>query len=104
MCLSEAPIWPANDGPPPADARGAAGELTRVTIERGIELALARHVAEELMAKDAIGAHVRDELGISEISPARRIQAALTSAGTLAIGALFYRSWLPCSARAPRLH
>ena len=44
-------------------------------------------VADQLMAKDALGAHARDELGISEITAARPIQAALTSAGTFAVGA-----------------
>ena len=62
-------------------------ELTRIYIERGVEAALARQVADQLMAKDALGAHARDELGISEVTAARPIQAALTSAATFAIGA-----------------
>ncbi len=71
-----------------ADPSGEASELTQIYIERGIEPALARQVAEQLMAKDAIGTHARDELGISDISTARPIQAALTSAATFAAGAI----------------
>ena len=62
-------------------------ELAEIYVERGVELALARQVAEQLMAKDALGAHARDELGISEITYARPVQAALTSAATFAVGA-----------------
>ena len=62
-------------------------ELARIYIERGVEPALASQVAEQLMAKDALGAHARDELGISEHTTARPVQAALTSAGTVAVGA-----------------
>ena len=62
-------------------------ELAEVYIKRGIEPALALRVAEQLMAKDALGAHARDELGISEITTARPIQAALTSAATFSAGA-----------------
>ena len=56
-------------------------------MARGVELGLARQVADQLMAKDAIGAHARDELGISEITTARPIQAAIASALTFAAGA-----------------
>lgn len=62
-------------------------ELTRIYIARGVEAALARQVADQLMAKDALGAHARDELGISEVTAARPVQAALTSAATFAVGA-----------------
>ena len=62
-------------------------ELARIYIERGVEAGLARQVADQLMAKDALGAHARDELGISEFTAARPIQAALTSAATFAVGA-----------------
>ncbi len=62
-------------------------ELTRIYIARGVEAALARQVADQLMAKDALAAHARDELGISEVTTARPIQAALTSAATFAVGA-----------------
>jgi VIT1/CCC1 family predicted Fe2+/Mn2+ transporter len=62
-------------------------ELAEIYVKRGVELTLARQVAEQLMAKDALGAHARDELGISEITAARPVQAALTSAATFSIGA-----------------
>ena len=62
-------------------------ELTAIYAARGVEPDLARQVAQQLMAKDALGAHARDELGISEITTARPIQAALTSAATFASGA-----------------
>jgi vacuolar iron transporter family protein len=62
-------------------------ELAQVYVQRGVEPGLARQVAQQLMAKDALGAHARDELGISEISTARPIQAALTSAVTFTVGA-----------------
>src|ERR1700693_938980 len=62
-------------------------ELAEAYVVRGVEPGLARQVAQQLMAKDALGAHARDELGISEISTARPIQAALTSAVTFTVGA-----------------
>jgi len=62
-------------------------ELAQIYVKRGIEPVLARKVADQLMAKDALGAHARDELGISEVTAARPVQAALTSAATFAIGA-----------------
>ncbi len=62
-------------------------ELARIYIERGVETDLAHQVADQLMAKDALGAHARDELGISDMTTARPIQAALTSAATFAVGA-----------------
>jgi VIT1/CCC1 family predicted Fe2+/Mn2+ transporter len=62
-------------------------ELAQIYVKRGLDYALAVKVADQLMAKDALGAHARDELGISEISTARPIQAALTSAATFAAGA-----------------
>ena len=62
-------------------------ELTDIYVKRGVDQALARQVVEQLMAKDALMAHARDELGISEITAARPVQAALTSAATFAIGA-----------------
>jgi vacuolar iron transporter family protein len=63
-------------------------ELTRIYMERGIDEGLARQVAIQLTAKDALGAHARDELGISEIVTAHPIQAALVSAATFAVGAV----------------
>ena len=62
-------------------------ELAQVYIGRGVEPKLALQVADQLMAKDALGAHARDELGISEATTARPIQAALTSAAAFSIGA-----------------
>jgi len=62
-------------------------ELAQIYVDRGPQPDLAVTVADQLMAKDALGAHARDELGISEITAARPIQAALTSAGTFAVGA-----------------
>ena len=62
-------------------------ELAEIYVKRGVEQALARQVAQQLMVKDALGAHARDELGISEITTARPVQAALTSAATFAVGA-----------------
>ena len=62
-------------------------ELAQIYVARGVEPQLARQVALQLMAKDALGAHARDELGMSEITPARPIQAALTSAATFSVGA-----------------
>ncbi len=63
------------------------GELAEIYVKRGVEPALARQVAQQLMAKDALTAHARDELGISEITTARPVQAALTSAATFSVGA-----------------
>ncbi len=62
-------------------------ELAEIYVKRGVEPALARQVAEQLMARDDLGAHARDELGISEITAARPVQAALTSAATFSVGA-----------------
>jgi VIT1/CCC1 family predicted Fe2+/Mn2+ transporter len=62
-------------------------ELADIYVARGLDPALAETVADQLMAHDALGAHARDELGISEISTARPLQAALTSALTFSAGA-----------------
>ncbi|MCB0038401.1 MAG: VIT family protein [Caldilinea sp.] len=62
-------------------------ELTGIYVQRGLDEGLARQVAEQLTAKDALGAHARDELGISEVMTARPVQAALASAATFAVGA-----------------
>src|SRR5687767_13409606 len=62
-------------------------ELTEIYVQRGVEQPLARQVARQLMAKDALTSHARDELGISEITTARPVQAALASAAMFAIGA-----------------
>jgi VIT1/CCC1 family predicted Fe2+/Mn2+ transporter len=62
-------------------------ELTGIYARRGLEPELARTVARQLMAKDALGAHARDELGLTEELAARPLQAALASAATFAVGA-----------------
>ena len=71
----------ANDAP--AEHR----ELAAIYAKRGLDAALAQQVASQLMAHDALGAHARDELGISEAFSARPIQAALASAASFAVGA-----------------
>jgi VIT1/CCC1 family predicted Fe2+/Mn2+ transporter len=63
-------------------------ELAAIYVGRGLDPALASSVATQLMQHDALGAHARDELGISEILTARPIQAAFASAGTFSAGAL----------------
>jgi VIT1/CCC1 family predicted Fe2+/Mn2+ transporter len=70
-----------------ADSKGEQRELAAIYVGRGLDPALARSVAEQLMAHDALGAHARDELGISETLKARPIQAALASAASFAGGA-----------------
>jgi VIT1/CCC1 family predicted Fe2+/Mn2+ transporter len=70
-----------------ADDEGEHKELTAIYVHRGLDPALARRVAEQLMAHDALGAHARDELGISETLSARPIQAAFTSAAAFSVGA-----------------
>jgi len=62
-------------------------ELSRIYVDRGVEPHTAGRVAEQMMAHDALAAHARDELGISEALSARPVQAALASGGTFAIGA-----------------
>jgi VIT1/CCC1 family predicted Fe2+/Mn2+ transporter len=71
-----------------ADVDGERNELTAIYVGRGLDGKLAREVATQLMAHDALGAHARDELGISHNTKARPVQAALASAGSFAIGAL----------------
>ena len=70
-----------------ADAVGEHKELAAIYVSRGLDPALAREVADQLMQHDALGAHVRDELGISRATSARPIQAALASAASFAVGA-----------------
>jgi VIT1/CCC1 family predicted Fe2+/Mn2+ transporter len=64
-------------------------ELTAIYVKRGLDAALASDVATQLMQHDALGAHARDELGISESLSARPVQAAFASAGMFAVGAVF---------------
>lgn len=79
-------------------------ELAQIYVGRGVQPELAREVATQLMQRDALGAHARDELGISEITTARPVQAALTSALTFAVGAALplLATWLaPAALLAP---
>lgn len=69
------------------DGKSELRELTSIYVARGLDDSLARQVAEQLTAHDALAAHARDELGISETMSARPVQAAFASAGTFAIGA-----------------
>ncbi len=69
------------------DNEGEHKELAAIYIARGLDPTLDKKVAEQLMAHDALGAHARDELGISKAFSARPIQAALASAATFAVGA-----------------
>lgn len=70
-----------------ADAEHEHAELAAIYVARGLDEELANQVATQLMAKDALGAHARDELGISDTLSARPVQAAFASAGTFAVGA-----------------
>ena len=70
-----------------ADTQGEHRELAAIYVARGLDPSLAKRVAEQLMAHDALGAHARDELGISEKLRARPTQAALASAASFAVGA-----------------
>ena len=71
-----------------ADSKGEHKELAAIYVSRGLDPALAKQVAQQLMAHDELGAHARDELGISDSSRARPVQAALASAASFAVGAL----------------
>ena len=70
------------------DDAGERRELTTIYVARGLTAELAAQVTDQLMAHDALGAHVRDELGITDMSTARPLQAALASAATFAVGAM----------------
>ena len=72
-----------------ADPRGETRELAAIYIKRGLTAALAKEVAAQLMAKDALGAHARDELGITEVSSANPVQAALASAASFVTGGIW---------------
>ena len=69
------------------DDKGEHAELTAIYVGRGLDPSLAKQVADQLMAHDALGAHARDELGLSETLRARPIQAASASAASFAVGA-----------------
>jgi len=68
------------------DNAGEHKELAAIYVGRGLDPALAKQVAQQLMAHDAVGAHARDELGISDTFTARPMQAALSSAASFAVG------------------
>jgi VIT1/CCC1 family predicted Fe2+/Mn2+ transporter len=79
-------------------------ELADIYIDRGLDPALAEQVAEQLMAHDALGAHARDELGMTETTAARPIQAALTSAASFTAGGvlpLIAASLVPAASAIP---
>jgi VIT1/CCC1 family predicted Fe2+/Mn2+ transporter len=82
-----------------ADQPAEERELAAIYVQRGLEPGLARTVAEQLMAHDALGAHARDELGLSDKLAARPLQAALASAATFAVGALCRSSQSCCHHR-----
>jgi VIT1/CCC1 family predicted Fe2+/Mn2+ transporter len=69
------------------DPKGESAELTAIYVKRGLDPSLASQVAEQLMAHDALAAHSRDELGISDTLGAKPVQAAFSSAGAFAVGA-----------------
>lgn len=69
------------------DSASEHAELAAIYVSRGLDVALARQVATQLMTTDALGAHARDELGISDSLSARPIQAAFASAGSFTVGA-----------------
>ena len=86
------------------DRAGERKELTTIYIRRGLDPSLANQVAQQLMAHDALGAHARDELGISETLSARPVQAAVASAAAFAIGAvlpLLTVLWVPMTMLIP---
>nr|WP_041798898.1 VIT family protein [Rhodopseudomonas palustris] len=69
------------------DPGGELDELAEIYVKRGVDPMLARQVAAQMMKSDALGAHARDELGITQTTTARPVQAALTSALTFTVGA-----------------
>lgn len=83
------------------DDQGEHKELTAIYVERGLDPALAKQVAQQLMAHDALGAHARDELGITTTGTPRPVQAALASAASFAVGAALP---LGVAALAPMVH
>jgi vacuolar iron transporter family protein len=84
-----------------SDLQGERNELTAIYVRRGLDPALARQVADQLMEHDALAAHARDELGISDTIRPRPIQAALASAASFAVGAALP---LVVTAVAPEAH
>ncbi|MEY8879469.1 MAG: VIT1/CCC1 transporter family protein, partial [Leptothrix sp. (in: b-proteobacteria)] len=86
-----------------ADPASEHRELTGIYIARGLTPELAQQVAQQLMAHDALGAHARDELGISATFSARPVQAALASAASFAAGAALPLGVASLGATGPRL-
>jgi vacuolar iron transporter family protein len=87
-----------------ADDQGEHKELMAIYVARGLDPSLAKQVAEQLMTHDAVGAHARDELGISETLRARPIQAAWASAGSFAVGSalpLLVTAMVPAASLIP---
>jgi vacuolar iron transporter family protein len=84
-----------------SDLQGERNELTAIYVRRGLDQVLARQVADQLMEHDALAAHARDELGISDTIRPRPIQAALASAASFAVGAALP---LVVTAAAPEAH
>jgi vacuolar iron transporter family protein len=84
-----------------SDLQGERNELTAIYVRRGLDQVLARQVADQLMEHDALAAHARDELGISDTIRPRPIQAALASAASFAVGAALP---LVVTAVAPEAH
>jgi VIT1/CCC1 family predicted Fe2+/Mn2+ transporter len=83
-----------------SDPLAEQGELSAIYVARGLDSALAHQVAQQLMQHDALGAHARDELGISAHLSARPVQAAWTSAASFAVGAalpLAVTAWAPAA-------
>jgi VIT1/CCC1 family predicted Fe2+/Mn2+ transporter len=72
-----------------ADPGSELRELSAIYVRRGLDAQLARQVAQQMMAHDALAAHARDELGMSNITKPHPLQAALTSAASFISGALF---------------
>jgi len=86
------------------DDQGEHKELAAIYVARGLDPSLAKQAAQQLMAHDALGAHARDELGISKTMNARPVQAALASAGSFATGAampLLVTAMVPAAALIP---
>ena len=82
------------------DAEYEQEELASIYVRRGLDPLLAKQVAEQLMAQDALAAHARDELGISDSLSARPAQAAFASAGTFAVGAAMPLLMVPLAPEA----
>lgn len=86
-----------------ADDKGEHAELAAIYVGRGLEPSLAAQVAQQLMTHDALGAHARDELGVSKAMASRPIQAAIASASSFAVGAAM-PLLVTALAPAPQLH